>query len=355
MREIPNKILILVGEDIPLDKKLNNIFITIPCPKRATSNQTLKRRKEKLKREYECGEVTALELDNTGFRLELLPYSEISTPWADSLPVILHHPQLPEYINYKICISVYKSWLLKTILESGTISNFLLSGSFCLKNDTGYIDNIILENNDPEIEKDKQLGILLGEKDNWTKTYIPGHRYYVETGVNNISDCIYLGKFDPILSSSKYLSSSISVSSNRYSGVNIFRALFPMEYPTEKRELTEDSLFNSGCFYTWQFLVSVNKKLPVIDLGEVNPEITSLLNNKDDFYSSCLNSDRNDCVWLSLVSPSYIKSHLPEFTKCLKRLSDLSGIATEDSLSRFFNLEKSEINSIFLNLYYDKR
>ena len=60
-KEVPNKILVLVGEDVPLNDRRHNLFTTILCPKRSTSTQTLKRRKEKLKSDYKCGEVTAIE------------------------------------------------------------------------------------------------------------------------------------------------------------------------------------------------------------------------------------------------------------------------------------------------------
>ena len=358
-KEVPNKILVLVGEDVPLNDRRHNLFTTILCPKRSTSTQTLKRRKEKLKSEYKCGEVTAIELDNTGFKLELPPYDDIEKPWADNIPIIIHHPDLPEYINYKICISVYRWWLLKVILETGNILNHYLPGTYCLTNDDQF-NNALLEDNNDELERQKKHGELLGNKENYTKDYIPGHRYYLKTGVSNIADCIYLGKFDTIAESGwgSYLCRNpfgqYDKYKNRCPNFHIFRPL-TFKYEDEPHtELDEVVLFDTNNWY-YDFIAfsHYSSRKPGIDLGEIDPDITDLLdpNNRDKFFSRIM-AMKQDNNWLSMVSKDYLKAHQDELINCLKSIGSPNLDAIRKNLSNtcLLGLEEKDVNYIISKL-----
>ena len=315
-REIPYKILVLKGQDVKLREGLGDFMVTELCYPRTTLKKVLEGRKTRLSARYECGTMEAIELENTGFTLELVSWDQFSRSYfKDCVPVIIHHPDLPENINYNTCIVVNRYWLLGNLLKNQSIINRKLLGTYCF--DTEGIP-YLEDEHDLELAENKVYGKLLGNKSGWTKNYIPGHKYYILDGVSYVREAIYVGQFNMVWD--KRYNESPSSPYNWYNceyltrlPAHVFRIIGLGDTITTKAD------FFDANSYIEPYLIS--KKKNAIDLGEhylVDANLSSLLTDEEELFSECLNCFSSEYV--GLVSGDYLKNHQEAFINYLKKI-----------------------------------
>lgn len=344
-REIPCKILVLKGQDVKLKDGFIGFMVTELCYPRTTSKKVLEGRKTRLSARYECGTMEAIELDNTGFTLELVSWDQFSRAYfKDCVPVIIHHPDLPENINYNTCILVSRYWLLENLLKNQSIINRKLLGTYCFDTDgRPYLE----DEHDLELAENKVYGKLLGDKSCWTKNYIPGHKYYILDGVSYVREAIYMGQFNMVWDKRYNYSPP-----NPYSSYNceyltrlpahVFRII---GWPGGNTIMTKADFFDANS-YIEPYLIS--KKKNAIDLGEyylADANLSSLLTDEEELFSECLNCFSSD--YAGLVSGDYLKNHQGAFIDYLRNIKpDLISLDKTLRNKDIIDLSEDEIKNI---------
>lgn len=343
-REIPYKILVLKGQDVNLREGFRDFMITELCYPRTTSKKVLEGRKTRLSARYECGTMEAIELENTGFTLELVSWDQFSRSYfKDCVPVIIHHPDLPENINYNTCIVVSKYWLLTNLLKNQSIINRKLLGTYCFDTDgMPYLE----DENDQELTENKVYGKLLGDKSSWTKNYIPGHRYYILDGTSYVREAIYVGQFNMVWD--KRYNSSTSSPYNSYNCEYLTRLqahVFRNIGFGEDTITTKANFFNANSYI---LTYPTSRKKNAIDLGEhslVDVNLSSLLTDEEELFSECLNCFGGE--YAGLVSGDYLKNHQEAFINYLRNIKpDLIRLDKTLKNKDIIDLSEDEIKNI---------
>lgn len=345
-REIPYKILVLKGQDVKLKEGFRDFMVTELCYPRTTTKTVLEGRKTRLVARYECGTMEAIELENTGFTLELVSWDQYSRSYfRDCVPVIIHHPDLPENLNYDTCIVVNRYWLLTNLLKNQSIINRKLLGTYCFDTDgKPYLE----DENDQELAENKVYGKLLGDKSGWTKKYIPGHKYYVLDGVSYVREVIYIGQFNAIWDNryNQYPSNPFNSYNCKYltrTQTHVFR-----EFGWSEDTITTKKEFFANSPYIMAFPNS--RKKHAIDLGErylVDVDLADLLNNEEELFSECLNPDFYPNSFAGLVSGDYLKKNQEAFINYLRNTKpDITRLDKTLRNKDIINLSEDEINNI---------
>ena len=340
--EIPYKILVLKGQDVNLKEGFRGFMITELCYPRTTSKKVLEGRKTRLSARYECGTMEAIELENTGFTLELVSWDQFSRSYfKDCVPVIIHHPDLPENINYNTCIVISRPWLLGNLLKNQSIINRKLLGTYCFDTDgIPYLE----DEHDLELAKNKEYGKLLGDKSRWTKNYIPGHKYYILDGVSYIREAIYMGQFNMVWD--KRYNSSSSSPYNSYNCEYLTRlpAHVFRDFGWRGDTITTKAEF----FDANSYIYPISKKKNAIDLGEhclVDANLSSLLTDEEELFSECLNCFGSE--YAGLVSGDYLKNHQETFINYLRNIKpDLVRLDKTLRNKDIIDLSEDEIKNI---------
>jgi hypothetical protein len=342
-REIPYKILVLKGQDVKLEEGLRDFMITELCYPRTTSKKVLEGRKTRLSARYECGTMEAIELENTGFTLELVSWDQFSRSYFnDCVPIIIHHPDLPENINYSTCIVVSRYWLLENLLKNQSIINRKLLGTYCF--DIGgkpYLE----DEHDLELTENKAYGKLLGDKNSWTKNYIPGHKYYILDGVSYVRDAIYMGQFNLVWD--KRYNHPPTSPYNSYNceyltrlPAHVFRIIGWGDTITTKSEFFDANSYIEA--------YPISRKKNAIDLGEhylVDANLPSLLTDEEELFSECLNCSSSE--YAGLVSGDYLKKNQEAFINYLRKIMpDLRRLDKTLRNKDIIDLSEDEIKNI---------
>jgi len=343
--EIPYKILVLKGQDVNLKEGLRDFMVTELCYPRTTSKKVLEGRKTRLSERYECGTIEAIELENTGFTLELVSWDQFARSYfRDCVPVIIHHPDLPENVNYNTCIVVGKYWLLENLLKNQSIINRKLLGTYCFDIDgKPYLE----DEHDLELAENKAYGKLLGDKSSWIKNYIPGHKYYILDGISYVQEAVYIGQFNMVWN--KKYNNSLSSPYDSYDceyltrlPAHVFRVISKWRGDT----ITTKADFFSADSYVETYPIS--KKKNAIDLGEhclVDVNLSNLLTDEEELFSECLNCFCNG--YAGLVSGDYLKNHQEAFINYLRIIKpDLRRLDKTLRNKDIIDLSEAEIKNI---------
>ena len=344
-REIPYKILVLKGQDVNLKEGFRGFMVTELCYPRTTSKTVLERRKTRLSEEYECGTVEAIELENTGFTLELVSWDQFTRSYFnDCVPVIIHHPDFHENTNYNTCIVVSRYWLLENLLKNQSIINKKLLGTYCFDIDgRPYLE----DEHDLELAENKVYGKSLGDKSSWTKNYIPGHKYYVLNGTSHVREAIYMGQFNMIWDKRYNISPSSPYNSYNCEYLtrlpaHVFRDIWWGDTITTKADFFDA---NSHII-----LYPISKAKNAIDLGEyylVDVNLSSLLTDEEGLFSECLNCFGSE--YAGLVSGDYLKNHQEAFINYLRNIKpDLVRLDKTLRNKDIIDLSEDEIKNIKL-------
>ena len=347
--EIPYNIWILTGKDGELEGGF--IKTELFCP-RTTTKTVMKSRLKKMNARYpSISEFEVVELRNSGFTLELPTQEQYYTNY-DTFPLIIHHPDLKEK-SYNHLIQFPRYSFINNLLQVRNITGGNLLGTYCFSSD----GQIYLENEfDKELEESRGYGELIGDKTKYTKTYIPGHTYYILDGVSTVKKGVYLGKFDVLWDcTSGYVPPKpFSYNSpqrlyreptHSFRGISVY----------EKDELyTLDSFFDTGYRGIDYFKDKYRPK--VIDLGETKTDfdLQELLIDQDEFFHTCFSLVKFSGT--GLISSDYIKNNLEEFksylTRNIKELTKYDGSLDTDRLEQLLNntkvvnLSETEIKNI---------
>ncbi len=357
---IPKELLVFIGEhDAELSDEDHGIFLTYVINKRDASKAVIKNRISKLTNRYgdKTGDIIAITLRNRNFTLELpVDTSSLYIPY-DTVPIIIHHPDLEEYKNYKIAILVSRYNLLNLLLKTRTVTSGKISGNYIIEFRFGtnldFVSEIdILE--DEDIKPKIELGELLADKSKWTNNVIPGH-WYITKESKWLSKSIFLGKYSCLFNTRIKTIDRRSPFSHPDDLIRKDYLIFKESYSDDLNEITFTDVNDIIEFGYWDYKEeSKMKKIESIDMGEIKfPSLGQPLSyfingNGDDFWDSCMKTP--DTIFM--VPPEEVRKRKDKLIQLARNTYIMfDDTSLKNKLVNLFEFSEIESNEIINELW----